>query len=332
MGVTTRPVRFGLLSTARINGAVLEGALPSQEVDVVAVASRNRERAESYASERGIERAHGSYEALLGDPEVDAVYISLPNALHVEWSLRALAAGKHVLCEKPLTQRPREAEQAFDAAEGADRFLAEAFMWRHSPQTARLRELVEEGAIGELRLVRAAFSFLLTDLGDVRLRPELDGGSLLDLGCYCVSAIRLLAGEPERVLGEQVRFSSGVDVRFAAVLSLRDGVLAHFDSGFDLPGRGMLEVVGSEGSLIVEDPWHARRPGIDLLRNGAEPERVEVAQANSYRLELENLARAIRGDAEPLLGRDDALGQARTLEALRRSAEEGRAVEPAEER
>ncbi len=327
MGVATGPVRLGLLSTARINGAVLEGAKPSEEVEVVAVASRSLERAESYASEHGIERAHGSYEALLEDPEVDAVYVSLPNALHVEWSVRALEAGKHVLCEKPLSRRPDEVEQAFAGAEAADRFLAEAFMWRHSPQTARLRDLVEAAAIGELRLVRAAFSFLLTDLGDVRLQPELDGGSLLDLGCYCVSAIRLLAGEPELVSGEQVRSSSGVDARFAAVLSLPDGVLAHFDCGFDLPGRSALEVVGSEGSLVLGDPWHARRPGIDLLRNGAEPERIEVPQANSYRLELENLARAIRGAAEPLLGREDALGQARALAALLRSAEEGRAVE-----
>ncbi len=327
MGVATGPVRFGLLSTARINGAVLEGAKPSEEVEVVAVASRSLERAESYASEHGIERAHGSYEALLEDPEVDAVYVSLPNALHVEWSVRALEAGKHVLCEKPLTPQQHEAERAFAAAEAADRFLAEAFMWRHNPQTARLRELVEGGAIGELRLVRAAFSFSLTALDDVRLRPELDGGSLLDVGCYCVSGIRLLAGEPERVYGQAVRSSTGVDVRFAAVLSFATGALAHFDCGFDLPGRGALEVVGSEGSLLVRDPWLPRGHGIDLLRAGAEPERIDVPQADSYRLELENLARAIRGDASPLLGRDDALGQARALEALGRSADERRAVE-----
>ncbi|MBA2476656.1 MAG: Gfo/Idh/MocA family oxidoreductase [Actinobacteria bacterium] len=327
MGVEGRRVRFGLLSTARINGAVLAGALPSEEVDVVAVASRSRDRAERYASEHGLERVHGSYDALLEDPDVDAVYVSLPNGLHVEWSVRALEAGKHVLCEKPLTRHPEAAERAFAAAEAADRFLVEAFMWRHSPQTQRLQALVAEGAIGELRLVRAAFSFSLTDLGDVRMRPELDGGALMDVGCYCVSGIRLLAGEPQRVLGELVRASTGVDVRFAAVLGLPNGVLGHFDCALDLPGRSALEAVGSEGSLTLDDPWHARRPGIDLRRGDGEPERIEVGAADSYRLELESLARAIRGEADPLLGRDDALGQARTLAALYRSAEEGRAVE-----
>jgi D-xylose 1-dehydrogenase (NADP+, D-xylono-1,5-lactone-forming) len=311
-------VTWGFLSTARINDAVLAGARLSDRVRVAAVASRDQRRADAYARERGIERAYGSYEALLADPEVEAVYISLPNSLHVEWSLRALEAGKHVLCEKPLARRPEQVEAAFEAAERAGRFLMEGFMYRHHPQTKGLAELVSGGAIGELRLVRSAFSFPLAELGDVRMRPELDGGALMDVGCYCVSASRLLAGEPESAAGRQLLARTGVDVRFAGVLAF-PGVLAHFDCGFDLPRRSMLEVVGSEGQLEVEDPFLIARPGIEL-RRGDDLERIEVAQADRYRLQLENFGEAIRGRADPLLGREDAVGQARAIELLYRAA------------
>ena len=214
------PVRWGFLSTANINDKLLPGAQASPDVDVVAVASRDAGRAEAYARERGIERAYGSYEELLADPEVEAVYISLPNSMHVEWSIRALEAGKHVLCEKPLSRHPEDVERAFDAAEKADRILMEAFMYRHNPQTKRLVELVEGGAIGRLRLVRAAFSFPLDDASNVRLNAELEGGALMDVGCYCVSGSRLLAGEPEAVYGEQVAATSGVDELFSGNAAL----------------------------------------------------------------------------------------------------------------
>jgi D-xylose 1-dehydrogenase (NADP+, D-xylono-1,5-lactone-forming) len=315
----TPPVQWGVLSTARINRLVLAGARQSDRVEVVAVASRDRARAQAYAREHGIERAHGRYEDLLEDSDVEAVYIPLPNALHVEWSLRALEAGKHVLCEKPLTRRPAEVEQLFDAAERADRLVMEAFMYRHHPQTLRLVELVEGGAIGELRLVRSAFSFHLARVADVRLSRDLDGGSLMDVGCYCVSGSRLLAGEPQHVEAQRVEAESGVDLRFTATMRFPADVLAHFDCGFDLPHRSALEVVGSEGSLLVADPWHCRRPEIELHRDEG-VERIAIEPADPYALELENLSDAIRGEAAPLLGRDDALGQARALEALHRAA------------
>jgi D-xylose 1-dehydrogenase (NADP+, D-xylono-1,5-lactone-forming) len=321
-------VKLGILSTAKINRAVLTGALLSDRVDVVAVASRDAARAEAYAAEHEIERAHGSYEALLEDPEVEAVYISLPNSLHVPWSVRALEAGKHVLCEKPLDRRPAGVERAFDAADRAGRILMEAFMYRHHPQTKRLAELVAEGAIGELRLVRSSFSFPLSDETNVRLRPELDGGSLMDVGCYCLSGTRLLAGEPEALAAQQVVGPTGVDVRFAGTMSIPGGALAHFDCGFDVANRGELEAVGSEGTIVVPDPWLIREAVLEVRRGHDEVERVEVAQANRYQLELENLADAIRGEAEPLLGREDALGQARAIDALYRAAESGEVVRP----
>ncbi len=320
-------VRWGIISTARINRLVLAGAALSTEVEVVAVASRDLTKAESYAREHGIERAHGSYEELLEDADVDAVYISLPNALHVEWATRALEAGKHVLCEKPLGRRAADVEALFDTAEASDRFLMEAFMWRHNPQTKRLQELVEEGAVGDLRLVRAAFSFPLTDLGNVRMRAELHGGSLMDVGCYCVSAVRLLAGEPVRVTAQQVLGSTGVDVRFTGTLACQNDVLAHFDSALDVPDRSELEAIGSDGSIRVRDPWQCRRPRLRLER-GEKVELIEFEPEDSYKLELESLGRAIQGEADPLLGRLDAVGQARTIEALYRAAESGEAVEP----
>jgi xylose dehydrogenase (NAD/NADP) len=325
----TEPVRWGVLSTAQINDAVIRGARKSDRVEVLAVASRDQARADAYARERGYPRAYGSYEALLEDPDLEAVYISLPNSLHVEWSIRALEAGKHVLCEKPLDRRPAQVERAFAAAEAADRFLMEAFMWRHHPQSRRLKQLVDEGAVGEVRLVQSAFSFELTRLEDVRMRPELQGGSLLDVGCYCVSATRLLAGEPDVVYGEQVLSSSGVDVRFAATMRFSGDVLAHFDCAFDLPLRGVVEVVGSQGSLVASDPFIlGDRRGLELRRGDA-VEPVAVEHTNKYQLEFENLSDAIRGRAEPLLGRADALGQATTLDALLRSAELGEPVRPA---
>jgi D-xylose 1-dehydrogenase (NADP+, D-xylono-1,5-lactone-forming) len=311
--------KWGIISTARINRLVLRGARQSDRVDVVAVASRDRGRAEVYAREHGIESAHGSYEALLEDRGVEAVYISLPNSLHVEWSIRALEAGKHVLCEKPLDRRPEEVERAFEAAARAERILMEAFMYRHNPQTARLTELVAGGAIGELRVIRSSFSFSLGDPQNVRLAAELDGGALMDVGCYCVSGSRLLGGEPERVYGEQVTGESGVDVLFSGTMRFPRDVTGHFDCGFVMPGRDELEVVGSEASLFLDDPWHARRAVIELRRAGS-VEEIELEPADSYRLELENLSDAIHGDAEPLLGRDDALGQVRAIDALYRSA------------
>ena len=314
--------KWGIISTAHINRLVLAGARESEQVDVIAVASRDQARAEAYAREQGIERAYGSYEALLADPDVEAVYISLPNSLHVEWSIHALEAGKHVLCEKPLDRRPEEVERAFDAADRAGRILAEAFMWRHNPQTAKLLELVGSGAIGELRLVRSAFSFSLDEPENVRLAADLDGGALMDVGCYCISGSRLLGGEPESVYGQQVSGESGVDVLFAATMRFPGDVLAQFECGFVLPDRDELDVIGSEGSLFLDDPWHARTPVLELRRDGG-VEEIVLQPADSYRLELENLGDAIAGRAQPLLGREDAVGQARTIDALYRSAAAG---------
>jgi xylose dehydrogenase (NAD/NADP) len=321
-------LRLGLLSTANINLKLLGGVRAAEGVEAVAIASRDAARAEAYAAEHGLDRAHGSYEALLGDPGVDAVYVALPNSLHVPWAIRALRAGKHVLCEKPLTRRPEDAQAAFDEAERAGRVLAEGFMWRHHEQARRLRELVRDRAVGNVRLVRAAFSFFGTDrVGDVRLQQALDGGGLMDVGCYCVSAMRLLAGEPERVSGRQVSGGDGVDVRFTGTLSFPGGVLGVFDCGLDMAGRSQLEVVGDAGSLFLPDPWHSLEPRIELRRPDA-TEVIEIPHKDPYACELEDFAAAVRGERPHPFGREDAVGQARTIAALYRSAEFGAEAVP----
>jgi xylose dehydrogenase (NAD/NADP) len=318
-------VKWAIMSTANINRKVIPGAHASPKVELVAVASRDQARADEYAKTWEIQRAFGSYDALLADPDVEAVYISLPNSMHCEWAIRALEAGKHVLCEKPLSRHASEVEAAFDAADRAGRLLSEAFMYRHNPQTKRAKQLVDEGAIGELRLIRSAFSYSLYDDKNIRLSTALDGGALMDIGCYAVSGSRLFGGKPEKAYGEAWFGPSGTDWVFAGMLRFPANVVALFDAGTAMTERDELEAIGSEGSLFLDDPWHCKVPGIELRREG-KVERIEVDLVDSYRLEFENVSDAIRGDGELLLGRDDAVAQARALEALYDSAMRGAPV------
>ena len=319
-------LRVGLLSTARINEALVGGARSVDGVDVVAIGSRDLGRAEAQASSLGVERALGSYEALLEDPDVDAVYVALPNSMHVDWSIKALEAGKHVLCEKPMARSVEPVERAFDAAEGAGLVLAEGYMWRHHPQARKLVELLPR--VGEQRLVRAWFSFPLSGTGDLRQSGELEGGALMDVGCYCLSGARLVAGEPVEVSGAQVSGGEGVDVRFSGVMRFEGDVLSEFDCGIDMAARHGLEVVGSEGSLFLADPWHSREPVIELRGADGTVEEVHAEKVDPYACELRHLAAAVAGEREPLLGRADAVGQARGIAALYQSAQTGQMVRP----
>jgi xylose dehydrogenase (NAD/NADP) len=315
------PIRWGLLGTGNITRKLLIGARQSDTVDVVAVGSRTADRARTFAAANGIGRSHGSYEALLADPDVDAVYISLPNSLHHVWTMASLAAGKHVLCEKPYTRRPAEVDEAFDAADRAGLVLEEAFMWRHTPQVRRLLELLPR--IAPVRTIRSTFSYVIDKETDVRVAAHLDGGSLMDVGCYCVSGARLVAGEPERVMAEQVLDGNGVERRMTGVLRFPGNVLASFTCGFDSATHETLEVIGQGGRILLPDPWHSTTGRLFL-----DDEEVRVEATNPYRLELEDMYAAIRGDRAPMLGRADALGQARTIEALYRSADTGAPVIP----
>jgi D-xylose 1-dehydrogenase (NADP+, D-xylono-1,5-lactone-forming) len=307
-------IRWGLLGTGLITRKLLRGARLSSELDVVAVGSRTLERGREFAAANGIGRVHGSYEDLLADREVDAVYISLPNSLHHEWTMRSLAAGKHVLCEKPYTRRPAEVVEAFDLADRGGLVLQEAFMWRHTPQVRRLVELLDR--IGPVRTIRSTFSYVLGAETDVRVAAHLDGGSLMDVGCYCVSGARLVAGEPERVMAEQLLDGNGVERRLSGLMRFPGDVMATFTCGFDSATHETLEVIGRDGRILLPDPWHSTTGRILL-----DEEEILVEPTNPYMLELEDMGAAIRGERPALLGRADALGQARTIEALYRAAE-----------
>jgi len=317
---STGPVRLGILGAGRILRRFLPGSERTGAVDVVAIASRNAERASAVAARHGIPTTHASYEALLADPAIDAVYIAVPNSLHHAWTMRALAAGKHVLCEKPYSTNVAEVDEAHDFAEAARLVLTEGFMWRHGPHATSFAQ--ELPRIGELRTIRSTFTFVIGSDDDIRLNRELAGGSLMDVGTYCVSASRLLAGrEPIAALGVAWPAVSGVDERFNGILDFGDGMVATLTSGFRSE-HSSIEAIGSDGSLRLDDPFAGR--ATKLI--GSDGFEVAIPQVDPYELELDDFAAAIRGEHPVRLGRTDMLGQARALAGLYESAATGRRV------
>lgn len=323
------PLRWGLLSTARINRALIPAIRGSRRNTLLAVASRSQTQAQQFARTWGIPRAVGEYQALLDDPDIDVVYNPLPNHLHAGWTVRALQAGKHVLCEKPLALSVAEVERMIQAAESSGRILAEAFMYRHHPQTEKARELVAGGALGELHNLRGCFTFRLTREGDIRREAAMGGGSLWDVGCYPANYIRFLAGaEPEKVLGWSEPGPGGVDEAFTGLLRFPGGVLAQFDCGFRSPFRTEVEVVGSRGRLLIPSPFKPGRRGTLILELEQRSRSLHVRGMNPYQAEVENLADAILLGKEPRVSLADSLGNTRTLLALLESARTGIARQP----
>jgi predicted dehydrogenase len=324
-----REVRWGVLSTARIGSLVVRASRRSRLARFVAVASRSDAAARRFADEHDLDESYGSYEQLLGSDSVDAVYVSLPNTLHTEWTIKALEAGKHVLCEKPFALRPEDAASAFDIAERTGLVCVEGLMYRHHPQTMLVQRLIEEEAIGALKHVRAALTVRI-EKNDIRRDRALGGGALTDLGCYCASAARLFAGNPDRVFAEAVREGTGIDMQLAATMRHPREVITQFDIGFDLPRRDELELIGTEGAIVVSDPWLCRGETVELRRDErsksrpVDPEgRFALAHDgyDVYRIELDTVSEAIAGGAELPFGRTDAIDQARLLEALSDSSQ-----------
>lgn len=328
-------VGWGLLGASGIaNRALAPAIAESAHGRLVAVASRDVAKAGTFAAKHAIARSYGSYQALLADEEVEVVYVSLPNSEHVTWAIRAVEAGKHVLCEKPMHCDPAEVRRLYDAAERANRIVMEAFMYRHHPDTQALFGCVGNGEIGEVYHARAALSFSMPLAGNIRLDPALHGGALMDLGCYAISALRILAGEPRRVSGFAHMGATGVDMRVTAFMECQQGATATFNCGMDLPGQSSLEVIGSKGILRAEWPFfrpffpHIDPPKIEV-RVGLESRLLPLTDANPYVLQVDNLSRSICGTERPLLGRSDACAQAKVIDALRRSmASQGEWVAP----
>jgi predicted dehydrogenase len=320
-------LRWGILGCARINRSLLPAFAASERNSLVAIASRSADKAQEAARAAGIPRAFGSYEALLADPELDAVYIPLPNSLHVEWTIRALHAGKHVLCEKPLALLVSDADRVAEVSRATGRLASEAFMYRHHPQTLRVRELVAQGALGTPRLVRGSFTFNLTAAGDVRLDPALGGGSLWDVGCYPVSYARtILAEEPDLVSGWQLKGPTGIDLTFVGQLRFPSGAIGQFDCGFQAPFRTGIEIVGSEATLTVQRPFKPGASESILLKRGEGEETVTVSGPELYLGELDDMADAALLGRPPRVSLADTRANTATLVALYRSAQEGRPV------
>jgi xylose dehydrogenase (NAD/NADP) len=322
-------VRWGLLSTAKINQRVMPAFRAARRGDIAAVASRDESKARVYAAKWDIPQAFASYDAMLASDEVDAVYVGLPNHLHAEWTIRALRAGKHVLCEKPFALTVEEVDRMIEAAQSTGRVLAEAFMYRHHPQTKIVGEWVRSGRLGEINYVRAVFSFSGLVGGNVRLIPEYGGGSLWDVGVYPVSfAQYVMGGPPEWVLGDEQRGASGVDMLFAGQLHYSGGRMVQIASSFEVPFHTHAEILGSEGALTLLRPFLGMDDGQYLYFTPAngESERVPVPEKELYLGEVEDMHAAIL-DGEPnYLTLEESRDHVRTTVALYESAAQGRVI------
>lgn len=326
-------IRWGVIGTARhAANTWIPGLKGTASGTLAAVASRSIESARKFAAEQGIPAAYGSYNAMLAAPDIDAVYIPLPNSMHKEWAIRAAQAGKHVMCEKPLGLNAAEAEEMVAAFAAAGRKLVEAFQWRHHPQAKKVRELVQAGVIGDLRMIDAGFSFPLMRDGDVRWNAELGGGALYDVGCYPIAFARFITGqEPISVTAHAEWADTGVDKLTVATMRFPGGVLAHINCGFVLPLRRYYTVVGQDAALTVNRAYNplGDKPG-QVVRLGPDRETVEtydVGKHNSYTLLIEEFNRAIIEDRDPLYPAEDAVKNMRVIDAIYRAAREGGTVE-----
>jgi len=326
VNMSTKTLNWGLLSTARINRALIPPLQASKRNKLLAVGSRSKETAEAYTKEKEIPRAHGSYEALLADPEIDVIYNPLPNHLHAEWTVKAMEAGKHVLCEKPLALSVEEVDAIKASAQKHGRVVAEAFMYRHHPQTLKVQELVSSGSLGTLKLIRGFFSYVLSREGDVRLNPEWGGGSIWDVGCYPISYTRTVVGEePLEVFGWQVTGETGIDATFVGQMRFAKNVLAQFDSSFVIPFRAFMEIIGSEGTLNIPNPYKPNLNEKIYLTRGDKTETIKVKGQELYIGEVEDMADAILLGHESRISLDDSRANVGVIRSLLESARSGKA-------
>lgn len=314
-------VTWGVLGCANFaRTRAIPAMLKTPSVELVGVASRSAEKAEAFRSEFGVARAYGSYEEMLDDPGIAAVYIPLPNGLHAEWTIKATERGKHVLCEKPLTADAAEAERVAEAVRRAGVKMMEAFMWRLHPQHERARQAIEDGAIGVVRLVRGAFTFAIQRKPNVRLDAELAGGSVMDVGCYPISGARFyFHDEPTTAYARgAIDPEYGVDMSMAGVLTFPNG-LAVVDCGFHVPFRSDLEVVGEKGSITFPKAWLPDEEATVVINGETE----KLPPANQYVNEFEHFSQCVLNGTPPRYGPEDAVKQMRVVDAVRRSIRSG---------
>jgi D-xylose 1-dehydrogenase (NADP+, D-xylono-1,5-lactone-forming) len=321
----TGKIRWGILGTANIAYRRIVPAIQSSRNGVVtAVASRSLEKAQTFAAEKGIPTAHGSYEALLADPNIDAIYNPLPNSEHALWSIRAAEAGKPVLCEKPLASDAAEAGQIVDAFARHKLLLAEGFMYRFHPQTLKVKAMVESGAVGEVQQISASFTFALRSDENIRLSKALAGGGLMDVGCYPISLMRLLTGEEPSAVRALARIgqASEVDENLAGVLMFPSGVIGHFDCGVRAFRCQPAEVRGTTGRIVLEKAFTMEPNEQPVIRwwHGEEYEEITLPAVNHYSLMFEAFGDALLEGKTYPFSPADAVANMRVIDQLRAAA------------
>ena len=325
--MTSRKLRWGVIGTGNIGRwAVIPAIKASRNGELVAVASRQLDKAEAFAAELGIPKAYGSYEALLEASDIDVVYIPLPNSLHHEWTIRSAEMGKHILCEKPLGMSAQECLEMGAAARQHGVQLMEAFMYRFHPRTEKVVEMVRNGVVGELRLIRSAFTFRLTRLDNIRFKPELGGGALMDVGCYSVNLSRTIAAaEPVEVQAFARWGQGGVDEQMVGALRFADGLLAQFDCALTMERREEFQLAGTDAFLAVQAAFlpGEGRVAIDEVRGRQEKKKHWIKGVDEYRLMVEHFADCVLQNRPPRYSAGEAAANMRVIEALFRSARRG---------
>ena len=338
---------WGLLSTARINERLIPALRASGRSELLAVASRSTGRARAYAKQWDIPHAYGTYQQMLADPAINVIYLSLPNHLHVEWAIKCAEAGKHVLCEKPIAITTEEVTRMAQAAEKNSVIIQEAAMMRFHPQTQYLQELVAKRVIGDVRLIRGVFAFTLENPGDIRLNTNMGGGSLWDLGSYCVSFARtVLQAEPVEVSAYQVSGDAGVDMSFSAQMQFPTGTLVQFFSSFQSFAHIEADFLGTEGRIHADIPWAnhiGASANVQVTRSGNPEETSTFSDGmeghtidtktyenmNAYQCEIDSMVESVLNGTEPVISLADSWKNVSTIVALHESARTGKPVRPA---
>ena len=320
-------LRWGLLSTARINKALIPPLRLSKRNSLMAVASRSLAKADAYAREQKIKHAYGSYEALLADPEIDVIYNPLPNQLHAEWSIKVVEAGKHVLCEKPLALSLAEVDAMAAAADKSGKIIAEAFAYRAHPHMDKIKEIVNSGKLGKIKMVHGSFTFVMTNKDDIRWDPTMGGGALWDIGCYPLSFARSVLGtEPLEVFGWQFTSPSGIDEVFVGQLRFPGEIYFQMDCSFKIPYHVFMEIVGDEGTLNIPQPFNtAARKNLYLTREGKTSTMV-VKGPDPYLAEVENFADAVLLGKPPATSLSDSRHNTAAILALLESSKTGKPI------
>jgi D-xylose 1-dehydrogenase (NADP+, D-xylono-1,5-lactone-forming) len=323
----TDTLRWGLLSTARINKSLIPPLELSKRNKLLAVASRTQEKADAYAREKKIKRAYGSYEALLADPEIDVIYNPLPNHLHAAWTIKAVEAGKHVLCEKPIALSLEEVDAMAAAAQKHGKIVAEAFAYRSHPEMQKIKEIIGSGKLGKLKMVHGSFTFVMTKQDDVRWNPQMGGGSLWDIGCYPLSFMRaVLETEPVEVFGWQETGPTGIDDTFAGQMRFPGDVFAQLDCSFRIPYHVFMEIVGDEGTLNIPQPFNSMEKKLLYLTRDDKTSTIQVKGPDPYLGEVEDLADAILLGKPQRMSLADSRANTAAILALLESAKTGKPV------